>query len=65
MPRSSNGRSPTQSYILNPICLQPIPIPKKIEDETAEVEMELYLAEFIELFCDLDALNEDEEEKQN
>jgi hypothetical protein len=29
--------------LLNPACLQPVPIPEKTEDKTAEAEMESYL----------------------
>jgi hypothetical protein len=51
--------------VLNPACLQLVPIPEETEDETAESEMELYLEECIEIFYDLDALDREEEENKN
>jgi hypothetical protein len=50
---------------LNLACLQPVSIPEETEGETAEMEMEVYFEECIELFYDLDTPDEEEKENEN
>jgi hypothetical protein len=49
---------------LNLACLQPVPISKKTDDETAEAEMERYLEKHVELLYDLDAPDDEKEEER-